>query len=109
MVPRLRLRIQVGPTNRNEERMSDAGDVSAEAIEAELRRYLLAHPGAADTAEGIRRWWLPERFAGEPAHRVEEALGRLVSRGVLVRVGLPDGQTLYVPPERGPEGPPNAA
>lgn len=84
--------------------MSGAGDDSAEAIAAELRRYLHAHPGAADTAAGIRKWWLPERFAGEPADRIEEALRKLVSRGVLVRVGLPDGQTLYAAPDRGAPG-----
>ena len=84
--------------------MSDAEEGAVGAIENELHRYLLAHPEAADTAAGIQKWWLPERFTGQPPHRIQEALGRLVSRGVLVRVGLPDGRTLYAAPDRGTGG-----
>ena len=89
--------------------MSDVEDGDVGAIENELRRYLLAHPGAADTAAGIQRWWLPESYARQPARRIQEALDRLVERRSLVCVGLPDGRTLYAAPDRGAEGDPRAS
>lgn len=89
--------------------MSDVEEGAVGAIEDELRRYLLAHPGAADTAAGIQRWWLPESFAEQPARRIRIALDRLVERRSLVRIGLPDGQTLYAAPDRGVGGDPHAA
>jgi hypothetical protein len=89
--------------------MSDREDSDVGAIENEIGRYLLAHPGAADTAEGIRRWWLPESLAEKPAGRIREALDRLVERRTLVRVGLPDGRTLYAAPDRGAGSGPQAS
>jgi len=89
--------------------MSDVEEGAVGAIEDELHRYLLVHPGAADTAAGIQKWWLPARFTDQPAHRIQEALGRLVSGGVLVRVGLPDGRTLYAAPDRGTGGHPHGS
>jgi hypothetical protein len=89
--------------------MSDVDEGAVGAVEDELRRYLLAYPGAADTASGIQKWWLPDRFAEEPAQRIQEALGRLVLGGVLVRVALPDGRTLYAAPDRGAGGDPHAS
>ena len=89
--------------------MSNAVEDAVTAIADELRCYLVAHPGAADTAAGIRKWWLPGRFAEAPPHRIQEALGRLVSGGVVVPVALPDGRTLYAAPDRGAGDDPDAA
>ena len=52
------------------------------------------HPTAADTVDGIARWWLDG--AEEPALKVvEAALEMLVHRGLLVRNPLPDGNFVY--------------
>jgi len=68
------------------------------AIAAEIERYVEAHPGAADTAEGIQRWWLSRQLADESAAMVADALADLIARGVMVSNTLPDGRTLYAAP-----------
>jgi hypothetical protein len=68
------------------------------AMVAEIARYLEAHPGAADTAEGIQRWWLSQQLADEPAATLSDALDALVARGVIASTTLPDGRTLYAAP-----------
>lgn len=62
-----------------------------EAIEA----YLANHPLAADSADGVARWWLtPHGMQASPAD-VEAALATLVRRGRLRCVTLADGNRLY--------------
>ncbi len=75
--------------------MPETDDDAVRAIAAEIERYVAAHPGAADTAEGIQRWWLSGRLADEPAAVLTEALDALIARGVIARRTLPDGRTLY--------------
>ncbi|MEJ7598213.1 MAG: hypothetical protein WKG01_09915 [Kofleriaceae bacterium] len=58
-----------------------------------LVRYCTAHPCAADTVDGVRRWWL-----GDPAiplADVETALEALVKRGLLDVRSLPGGVIIY--------------
>jgi hypothetical protein len=68
---------------------------SAQVIADAIQRYLDLNPDAADSAEGIRRWWLPPALAEESPGTVEEALDRLVAAGVISRRPLPDGRVLY--------------
>ncbi len=49
----------------------------ASAIEA----YLDAHPAAADTAEGIARWWLVRQRVEHTMTQVDAALRLLLDRG----------------------------
>ena len=69
-------------------------DAEVEGIARDLEKYVSLHPTAADTADGIARWWLdrPEQPA---LTRVEAALESLVTRGVLARASLPDGRAVY--------------
>lgn len=72
-----------------------------ESVARELESYVSSHPSAADTVEGIARWWL----AGteQPSlSRVEAALDLLVRRAVVARYPLPDGRFIY---QRGPVRP----
>lgn len=64
--------------------------------------HLRRHPLAADSADGVARWWLgPLHASALPAH-VEQALELLVARRTLRRLTLMDGTVLYAqaPPDR---------
>ncbi|HSD53409.1 MAG TPA: hypothetical protein VLC47_04560 [Burkholderiales bacterium] len=69
---------------------------AVERTMAKIRRYLLAHPGATDTATGIVRWWLHEEpdAVGSLAD-VEWALERLEADGKLERIAVRDGRVAY--------------
>jgi hypothetical protein len=75
--------------------MAGPEEDSAQVIADVIQRYLDLNPEAADSAEGIRRWWLPAALAEESPRTVEEALDRLVAAGVIDRRPLPDGRVLY--------------
>jgi hypothetical protein len=61
--------------------------------------YLSAHPKAADTAEGIQRWWLAPHYGEVALLQVELALVKLESEGV---VQIPDPLALNPTYGRGP-------
>lgn len=63
------------------------------SLEEALDAYCAGHPNAADTVEGVRRWWLADPAI--PLADVEAALGALVERGMLDVRRLPDGTALY--------------
>ena len=60
-----------------------------------IERYLAKHPNAADSAEGIRRWWLMRLRYEESAQQVQQALEQLLRQGVVTKRVLTDGQVLY--------------
>lgn len=62
------------------------------AIAREIERYLADHPHAADTLEGIQRWWLREQR--HPASQLVRALERLEARGAVSRNSVA-GKTIY--------------
>jgi hypothetical protein len=70
------------------------------AIATEIRRYLVAHPDAADSVTGIHRWWLPRRYSAEHASVVEQALQRLISENIVRVRHLPNGASVYSSAER---------
>ena len=51
------------------------------AVIREILEYLLNHPDAIDTMEGIMKWWLSEHVASTGRENVKEALDALVSTG----------------------------
>ena len=54
-----------------------------EVVDAILR-YLDKHPHAADTSEGIAKWWVPMNSHAD-IDTVRSALARLESQGVVSR------------------------
>jgi hypothetical protein len=64
-------------------------------VEHAVLAYLDRHPDAADTLDGIVRWWLPRQHVDTGRERIERVLGGLVERGELRCDRLPDGAVLY--------------
>jgi hypothetical protein len=59
-----------------------------------IRRYCAQHPNAADTVEGVRRWWLADLVCSR--EEIERALAELVARGEVAERSLADGTVLYL-------------
>ena len=57
---------------------------------AALRRYLVAHPEACDTVDGIGGWWL-----SRPSDLVYAAVSQLVESAEMECLAGPGGQPLY--------------
>jgi hypothetical protein len=74
-----------------------ARDVSdaVRGIAQEIERYLEQHPNAADSAEGIQRWWLSKALAATQFADVQAACERLVRGGLLRKEVVPDGRAIY--------------
>jgi hypothetical protein len=64
-----------------------------EIVDAILR-YLDSHPDAADTVEGIAKWWLPKAWCAD-ARSVLVALERLEAQGLVHRRINADRHVLY--------------
>lgn len=75
--------------------MPSGGRSAVGLVEDAIRAYVLSHPGAADNADGIQKWWLPPDLANGPTTDVEAALAALHVAGVLRKVHLPDGNVVY--------------
>jgi hypothetical protein len=60
------------------------GSVKDLDIAQEILAYLLEHPHAQDTLEGIVQWWLLEREILRSADKVQSALAELKTLGMLL-------------------------
>lgn len=65
-------------------------------------RYLLEHPDAKDTAEGVADWWLLNRKVSAGVTEVEASLRRLVELGPVGVDTREDGKRHYFlkPPKK---------
>ena len=61
----------------------------------QILAYLVEHPEAQDTVEGIVEWWLLERQIKFQTARVKEALFELVCNGLILEKKGSDLQTHY--------------
>ena len=61
-----------------------------------IQHYLLNHPNAADSLEGISKWWLAGQQPACSPNKVQEALDYLVEIGVVRRVTTVGVETVYV-------------
>lgn len=75
--------------------MDNAKRTAIQGLVRQIESYLGEHPEAADTAEGISRWWMKHAASSVERTLVEAALEELVQRGVLVRSALPGGDHVY--------------
>lgn len=69
-------------------------DEQLNEVAGAVLRYLDGHPDAADTVDGIAKWWLPPPCCVDTG-TVHSALVRLVAQGALRRRVLADRQVLY--------------
>lgn len=60
-----------------------------------IHRYLTNHPDAADSADGIARWWLPSMNVVANVLEVEAALEQLLTLGLVRKQTLADGRVIY--------------
>jgi Fe2+ or Zn2+ uptake regulation protein len=60
---------------------AEASRPEVRQVAAAIRSYLEENPKAADTAEGIQRWWLAPQFGEVSLQTVEAALAQLESEG----------------------------
>jgi hypothetical protein len=60
-----------------------------------IQRYLADRPNAAETVEGVARWWLSRQRHADTVELVERALAYLERQGQVVRFHLAGGITLY--------------
>ncbi|MCX6142468.1 MAG: hypothetical protein NTZ35_04540 [Ignavibacteriales bacterium] len=83
-----------------EQKQSRSGEGSAMApptkneIAAGILTYLKQHPTAADTVEGIAKWWLLQPTLGQRVNTVEEVLHELEERSLVESI-ISRGKRLY--------------
>ena len=65
-----------------------------EQVSREILQYLVEHPDAKDTIEGILKWWLPDGRVWKRGE-VQEALDLLTSKGLLTRRGTVPSKEIY--------------
>ncbi len=61
----------------------------------EIAAYLREHAQAADTLDGIVRWWVMRQRLQEGQRQVAQALDILCAQGVVTTRKLPDGVVLF--------------
>ena len=64
-------------------------------IAYEILAYMLEHPDAQDTLEGITEWWLPGGGARPNVALVAEALAALTAQGFILARRGEDARALY--------------
>jgi hypothetical protein len=66
-----------------------------QAIAVAIEQHVSLHHDAADSAEGIRDWWLSHPLREEPLDLVLMALALLEKRGIVVRKSLEGVGVIY--------------
>jgi hypothetical protein len=61
----------------------------------EILEYLVRHPQAGDTIEGIVEWWLLEQRIVHALEKAQTSLNELVARRLLLAHRALDGRTHY--------------
>ncbi len=63
--------------------MSEFKDSDVQQIADQIECYLKNHPNAADTIEGISKWWLPGQGIDVSRLIIQKALDYLCSKSVV--------------------------
>jgi hypothetical protein len=68
---------------------------SRSTVIGEILRYLVEHPDAKDTIDGILRWWIPKGRAEHKKEDVEHAINELVAKGWIVKRETTPSHAVY--------------
>ena len=60
-------------------------------VAKEIENYLVSHPDAADSIEGIVKWWLPQQRYVDAHDKIVKALEYLIESGVVKKIDIPGG------------------
>ena len=61
----------------------------------EILTYLVEHPHAQDTLEGIVGWWLLQQQIEIQSQTVKQVLDELVTESLVVEIHAPDSRVHY--------------
>lgn len=64
-------------------------------ITSEIMTYLANHPNAADTLDGVAKWWLLDRADKLQLGQVKQALDELVAKGLVAAQKGGDSKIVY--------------
>ena len=70
-------------------------DTAKRHLAERILEYLMRHPHATDTVEGIARFWLADAEDGASSDDTLEAVTHLVRQGRMRRSLKPDGEWIY--------------
>lgn len=59
-------------------------------LASEIREYLEHHPRAADSAEGVAKWWLKRQRFEQSLTRIRKALDYLEAEGIVKKTSVED-------------------
>ena len=68
---------------------------SSEQVVREILQYLIEHPDAKDTLEGISKWWRPTGKSEWRNEEIQSALANLASKGWLTVRSSSAPQKIY--------------
>ena len=69
-------------------------DAMKRSLIGAVARYLIEHPAASDSSQGIRQWWLDNAQEATEV-QMEAALQWMVSQALIERVIAADGRVRY--------------
>jgi hypothetical protein len=75
--------------------MEESSTGNVQAVAAEILQYLVAHPQARDTVEGVLKWWLPIHPVQRTKAVVQEALSLLVAQSRLTKRSITHSEDVY--------------
>jgi len=73
----------------------DSEEFPRNEVIIDILRYLVTHPSAKDTINGIEKWWLSKNIGREGKRQITESLNLLVAKGWLIARRSPQSETVY--------------
>ncbi|MDQ6734147.1 MAG: hypothetical protein M3Z35_08550, partial [Nitrospirota bacterium] len=76
--------------------MAEAGSpASRRTVIRDILCYLLEHPDAKDTRDGILRWWIPQGRDEPDIQTMQDALDDLVAKGWMFKREAVPNRVIY--------------